>query len=201
VADNPVEIVRFWQAGEIFSPQTLPRPSAKARIRDLRPGDPAPWESVSRLPRPDNGKTWRHEVFGGVYQLSKVRDLLVASFGDDNPEVPARSESALFACTVDEDGFLIEGSIMPSACAWACGQLARGRSPFNPAEELTELASSFDPSPLRLLAVQIKKMIPDAVSGGVASIVASALAILGGPLAAAGAAAAGGSSPPFWPAT
>jgi hypothetical protein len=47
------------------------------------------WEPGSRLDqepiKPD--QVWRHEVFGGVYELSRVRDALVKRFGgDDFPE-------------------------------------------------------------------------------------------------------------------
>ncbi len=194
--DDPAQIVRFWQAVEIFSPQNLPKRNTRTHVRDFRDGDIMPWEPGSRLPPPDPGKIWRHEGFGGVYTLSKVRDLLVAAFGDDDPESAVKGESALFACTVDGNGFLVEGSTVLSMCAWACGQLVRDRSPFsgfrNDADELEELAGTSVLSPLRLLAGAIRGLIPDAVSAGIASIVANALAILGGPLAAAGGAAAGG---------
>jgi hypothetical protein len=196
VFGDPAQIVRFWQAVEIFSPQNLPSRNFKKHVRDFGDGDVMPWEPGSRLPSPDRGKVWRHEVFGGVYALSKVRDLLVATFGEDNPGSVVKGESALFACTVDSDGFLIEGSTVLSMCAWACGQLARGQSPFsgfrNDADELEELAGSPVVSPLRLLAAAIRDLIPEGVSAGIASIVAGALTILGGPLAAAGGAVAGG---------
>jgi hypothetical protein len=189
VPDDPVQIVRFWEAVEIFSPQTLPKPDSRT-VRDFRAGDPMPWEPGSGLKQPDEGKTWRHEVFGGVYRLSKVRDVLVEHFGDDNPETPTRGESALFACAVDGDGLLIDGSVVMSACAWACGQLEQGKSPLSSRlPDINEL-----PGP-RTLTSAIKKILPDAVSGGLAQIVTSALATLGGPLAAAGDAVSGAIPP------
>ena len=59
-------------------------------------------------------------------------------------------------------------------------------------DELAKLAEPGVTSGLRLLAAAIRDVIPDAVSGGIGAIVASALAILGGPLAAAGGAVVGG---------
>lgn len=201
MSDDPADIVRYWQAVEIFSPQNLQPPDAKKNIRDYQRGEsrPMPWEPSSHLD-PKQGNVWRHEIFGGIYELSKVRDALVATFGDDNPEASVRGESALFACTVDANGVPLEGSHAVSACAWACGQLTRGGSPLTGfhlqtrehADELAKLTEPGITSGLRLLAAAIRDVIPDAVSGGIGAIVVSALAILGGPLAAAGGAAVGG---------
>ena len=88
----------------------LPKPDARARITDLGPGESMPWEPGSRLhskpTAPD--KTWRHEVFGGVYELSRVRDTLVGLYEQNDPtgdgqREPVSGQSALFACTVDAD--------------------------------------------------------------------------------------------------
>ena len=110
MSDDPAQVVRFWQAVEIFSPQQLPQPSAGSDVIEVRPGKPMPWEPAFRLRKLERGKVWRHEIFCGVYKLSRVRDVLVERFGDDNPEVPVRGESALSVCAVDANGFLIEGS-------------------------------------------------------------------------------------------
>jgi hypothetical protein len=86
--DDPARIVRFWHAVEMFSPQQLPKTDARGNVADFRPGDPKPWEPA-RKRRPEPGKVWRHEVFGGVYDLSKVRDVLVQKYGQDDPEAPS----------------------------------------------------------------------------------------------------------------
>lgn len=125
VPDDPAWIVRFWHAVEMFSPQQLPKTAAKDNVADFRPGDPMPWESAGKLDPPRSGKVWRHEVFGGVYDLSKIRDVLVQKYGQDDPEAPTRSQSALFACTVDADGYLLEDSAVLSACACAIGRTLR----------------------------------------------------------------------------
>src|ERR1035441_4750137 len=99
--DDPAQIVRFWHAVEMFSPQQLPRIAARNHVADFRPGDPMPWEPGGKLPQAKSGKIWRHVVFGGVYDLSKIRDVLVKKYGQDDPEAATRGQSALFACTVD----------------------------------------------------------------------------------------------------
>jgi hypothetical protein len=69
-----------------------------------------PWEPGGKLRLARSGKVWRHVVFGGFYDLSKIRDVLVSKYGQDDPETPTRGQSALFACTVDADGYLVEES-------------------------------------------------------------------------------------------
>lgn len=197
VSDTPSEIIKFWQAVEVFSPQQMPKISKKDRTHDYRHGEPLPWEPGAPTLPDDPKLVWRHQVFGGVFKLDAVRDLLVRVYGQDRPETTARGASALFACTVDATGHLIEGSDVLSACAWSCGQIARGRSPLNgfqqdALKDLEKLAGPNVRSGLRVLAESLRDAIPDAVSGGLAAIVASALSILGGPLAAAGGAAVGG---------
>jgi hypothetical protein len=55
------------------------------------------------FPRRRSGTVWRHKVFGGVHDLSKIRDALVKKYGQDDPEAPTPGHSALFACPVDAD--------------------------------------------------------------------------------------------------
>lgn len=199
VSDDQARIVRFWQAVEVFSPQELPKPDGRGDVFDFGPDEPMPWEQGSRDTEADEGKVWRHEVFCGVYELRKVRDVLVECYGQDNPEAPVKGESALFACTVDADGFLVEQSAVLSSCAWATGQILRGRSPLagfpqdatRHADDLGRLAGSPIKVGMRLLAANVRSAIPDAVAGGVTAAVTSALATAGGPLAAAGGAMAG----------
>jgi hypothetical protein len=136
MSDDQARIVRFWHAVEAFSPRQLPGTDTRNHISDFRPGDPLPWEPGANLPQPEPGNVWHHEIFAGVYDLSKVRDVLVARYGEDAPEpepepepepAPVPGQSALFACTVDADGYLVEESAALSACAWAIGQVIRGK--------------------------------------------------------------------------
>ena len=99
------QVIEFWRAVEIFSPQPLPRPDVRMRITDAGPAEPMPWEPGSRHYGPSPaGKAWRHEVFGGVYELSRVRDTLTGLYGPDSDggqREPASGQSALFAFTVN----------------------------------------------------------------------------------------------------
>jgi len=133
IADG-ARVVRFWRAIEIFSPQSLPKADAEQNVVDFRPGELMPWEPGSRHgPDPVKpGQVLRYEVFGGIYELSRVRDALVRGFGDDAPDggrqPPVRGQSALFACTVDAEGRPVEESAVLSACAWAIGRMFIGGS-------------------------------------------------------------------------
>ncbi|HEY7261909.1 MAG TPA: hypothetical protein VH589_10540 [Trebonia sp.] len=124
-------IVRFWQATEIFSPQPLPGASVRENVTDLRPGDPMPWEPGSRVAEraPADGKEWRHQVFGGLFDLPRVRDALLIACGEEqgtaDSDRPARGQSALFACTVGADGVLT-GDPVVSPCARAIAAIAVG---------------------------------------------------------------------------
>jgi hypothetical protein len=194
MADNPAQIVRFWHAIEMFSPQALPGVDARNHVIDFRPGDPMPWEPTGKLSKAKPGKVWRHEVFVGVYDLSKVRDVLVRKYGEDDPEAGSvRGQSALFACTVDTDGYFFEESGVVSACAWAIGQIGRGKPTLTgfrgDAENLTEELRKRT-GVGKLLADSIRNAAPDAVASGVTAAVTVALAP-GGPLAAAAGAMAG----------
>ena len=153
-----------------------------------------PWEPGGKLPRARSGTVWRHEVFGGVYDLSKIRDVLVKKYGQDDPEAPTRGQSALFACTVDADGYLVEESAVLSACAWAIGQIVRGKSTLTGfREDAMDYAEGLQKltGVTKILADSIRNAVPDAVSGGVTAAVTAALGPVGGPLAAAGGAMAG----------
>jgi hypothetical protein len=205
---DAARVVRFWHAVEMFSPQSLPKPDARLHVADLLPGDPMPWEPGSWLDaepiRPD--QVWRHEIFGGIYQLSQVRNALVKRFGEDAPEerTPARGQSALFACTVDAEGRLLEESAVLSACAWAIGRIADGDTAvsagwlagFDSEElsygnDLAKLAGSGGSIGSRLLASSMRAAVPSAMAEGVQAAVTGALAPVAGPLATAGGAMAG----------
>jgi hypothetical protein len=191
MSDNPAQIVRFWHAVEMFSPQALPPADAKNHVIEFRPGGRMPWE---KAPKASQGKVWRHEVFAGVYDLSKVRDVLIKQYGEDDPEAaPVRGQSALFACTVDQDGYLVPESGVVSACAWAIGQVERDKPTLTgfrgDAENFTEDLRK-QTGVGKLLADSIRNAAPDAVADAVTAAVTGALAVTG-PLAPAVGAMAG----------
>ena len=57
MSDNPAQIVRFWHAVEMFSPQALPPADAKNHVIDFRPGDRMPWEAAPKPPKARSGGT------------------------------------------------------------------------------------------------------------------------------------------------
>ena len=61
MADDPVRIAQFWQAVEIFSPQSLPTIDPKNHTVDLQRRDRVPWDQHSHLPEAEPGYAWRHE--------------------------------------------------------------------------------------------------------------------------------------------
>jgi hypothetical protein len=119
-------VIEFWRAVEVFSPQPLPRPDARSGVADAGPGEELPWEpGAPGCPRPAEGKAWRHEVFAGLHELSRVRDTLTGLYGPDDDggqRERAGGQSALFAVTADGDGVLVPGTAVLSSCAWAVGR-------------------------------------------------------------------------------
>ena len=186
MADDPVRIVQFWQAVEIFSPQSLPKLDPKNHTVDLQRRDRVPWEHRSRLPEAKAGYAWRHEVYGGLYELSRVRDVLVSRYGQDrDEEPPPKGKSALFACTVNEDGFLVPDSMVVSACAWGVGRVSQGASPIGDIAADTEryadslARQSRVRAGVRVLGAAIRGAVPDGVAGAVSAAVAGVLTPLG----------------------
>ncbi len=187
MADDPVRIAQFWQAVEIFSPQSLPRLDQKNHTVDLQPPrDPVPWERRSRLREAKAGYAWRHEVYGGLYELSRVRDILVSRYGQDREEEPPpKGKSALFACSVDTDGFLVPDSMVVSACAWGAGRVSQGASPIGDIAADTEryadslARQSKVRAGVRVLGAAIRGAVPDGVAGAVSAAVAGVLGPLG----------------------
>ncbi|MER7844139.1 AAA domain-containing protein [Kitasatospora sp. NPDC096077] len=95
----------------------------------LLPWDAAHPETAARLaPR---GMVWRHEVYGGVFDLELLRRAMIAVLPEGtepDPGVPQEElelsgRSAVFALVLDEHGRPVEGTSVVSACAWATGRL------------------------------------------------------------------------------
>ncbi|WP_066374989.1 hypothetical protein [Herbidospora mongoliensis] len=70
------------------------------------------------------GLVWRHIVFGGVFPVDRIRDLLEATFGRDPESFDGRSlgSSALFAVVVTGDGRPLMRTLELSSAAWAAGR-------------------------------------------------------------------------------
>ena len=125
-------------------------------------------------------------MYGGLYELSRVRDVLVSRYGQDrDEEPPPKGKSALFACTVNEDGFLVPDSMIVSACAWGAGRVSQGASPIGDIAADTEryadslARQSRVRAGVRVLGAAIRGAVPDGVAGAVSAAVAGVLTPLG----------------------
>lgn len=117
------EIIELWRAVEMFSPPAIPAARPSQRVFDVAAGEPLPWGSDHPLRRQRLTKhqTWRHIVYAGTYPREAVFSALRSVFpavADSFEERPLGS-SALLAFAVSDDGELLEGSVVLSACAWA----------------------------------------------------------------------------------
>jgi hypothetical protein len=197
VADDPVRIAQFWQAVEIFSPQNPPKLDPKKPTVDIRRGEPMPWESGFRLREPRDGYAWQYDVYGGLYPLKRVRDTLIEAYQQDiDEEPPPKGNSALFACTIDAEGYLVGDSMVVSACAWGVGRISQRKSPLGDfAADTERYADSLKTrarirAGVRVLGEAIRSAVPDSVAGAVSA----ALSGIAGPLGPLGAGLAAGVS-------
>ncbi|MFJ6138798.1 AAA domain-containing protein [Kitasatospora sp. NPDC092286] len=141
-------LLECWRAVELFSPPTIPAASrrragragtADKHVVDLTPTagqalPPLPWapdHPVTAADRAPYGKVWRHEVYGGVFDLELLRQAMIAVLPegtDPDPGVPQEElvlsgQSAMFALVLDDQGRPIEDTSVVSACGWAAGRL------------------------------------------------------------------------------
>ncbi|MFF7593088.1 AAA domain-containing protein [Kitasatospora purpeofusca] len=142
-------LLECWRAIELFSPPGIPALPRRRRASRSGPADeyvvdvtpepgqaslPLPWDpdhpdTVKR--RAPYGKMWRHEVYGGVFDLELLRQAMIAVLPegtDPDPGVPQAElvlsgQSAMFALILDDEGRPIEDTSVISACAWATGRL------------------------------------------------------------------------------
>jgi hypothetical protein len=117
------KIIEFWRVVEMFSPPAIPAARPSQRVFDVGPGEPLPWSAGHPLARQrlTKDQAWRHTVYVGTYSLEAVFGALRSVFpaaADSFEERPSGS-SALLAFAVSEQGALLEGSAVLSACAWA----------------------------------------------------------------------------------
>ncbi|WP_274557120.1 DEAD/DEAH box helicase [Streptomyces spiramyceticus] len=123
------EIVRFWRAVELFSPQKVPAVKPADQVFAVRADTPLPWQDSARLPALRAKHTWQHTVYCGVFAIERVRGVLAEVFPDaaeEDRDGRIGGDSALMAFTVNQNGLLLKDSVSVSACAWAVG---RTRSP------------------------------------------------------------------------
>jgi hypothetical protein len=117
------EIIEFWRAVEMFSPPAIPRVRPAQRVFDVAAGEPLPWnrEHPVQATRLTKDQAWRHTVYVGLYPREAVFSALKDVFppAPDSYEERPSGQSALLGLAVSEEGILLEGSAVLSACAWA----------------------------------------------------------------------------------
>ncbi|QKW48647.1 DEAD/DEAH box helicase [Streptomyces buecherae] len=157
-------LLECWRAIELFSPPGIPslprrRPTTRSGPADDYVLDvtPQPGRALPTLPwDPDHpatakrrspyGKMWRHEVYGGVFDLELLRQAMIAVLPegtDPDPGVPQSElvlsgQSAMFALVLDDEGRPVEDTSVISACAWATGRL------FDPGPAATGWLDGFE---------------------------------------------------------
>ena len=124
------DVLAFWRAVELFSPQDVPKLSAENCVYKLEKSEnstPLPWKNDKYI---GDEQAWRHSVFLGVFSLddayADLREALNDRSEDDNGDPQRAGDSALAAFTVAEDGRVILGSQTLSSCAWAVNRAFAG---------------------------------------------------------------------------
>jgi len=127
MSDERADILRFWRAVELFSPQNVPDVNPAEHVEDVQGTGLLPWEAGHRLRniRLRDNLVWRHTVYGGLFDLRRVRDLLEDAFGKDPESFDARPPgiTALFAISFTDEGRPLLGTEEFASCAWAAGRL------------------------------------------------------------------------------
>ncbi|WP_316528856.1 hypothetical protein [Kitasatospora brasiliensis] len=144
-----VDLLECWRAIELFGPPSIPEVPRKRRAGRPRASEPvvvdvtpvggeaapvlpwAPEHPETAAWRAPKGMVWRHEVYGGVFELELLRRAMIAVLPagtDPDPGVPDEElvlsgKSALFALVLDEHGRPVQDTSVVSACAWATGRL------------------------------------------------------------------------------
>lgn len=117
------KVIEFWRSVEMFSPPAIPAARPAQRVFDVDPDQPLPWNPGHpvRHQRLTKDQTWRHIVYVGVYSREKVFEALKSVFppATDSFEERPSGSSALLAFAVSDEGTMLEGSAVLSACAWA----------------------------------------------------------------------------------
>ncbi|MFF0298340.1 AAA domain-containing protein [Kitasatospora sp. NPDC004614] len=157
-------LLECWRAIELFSPPAIPALPRRRRAARSGPADeyvvdmdpqpgrerlPLPWDPQhpdTAKRRAPYGRMWRHEVYGGVFDLELLRQAMIAMLPegtDPDPGVPQAElvlpgQSAMFALVLDEEGRPIEDTSVISACAWATGRL------FDPGPSVPEWLDGFE---------------------------------------------------------
>lgn len=142
-------ILRYWRAVEYFSPPTVDSVDPKKGIRPVFLGRPLPWQP-GQLAVARKNYVWRHTVYAGIFDISKVREVLqnILRVPEDEQDFDGRAigRSALLSFGIDSGGHLLKASITLSSCAWAVSRT------LAPGPDSPVWLSGFDGAQEQLLA-------------------------------------------------
>lgn len=127
-AEREAQILRYWRAVELFSPQKTPRLNPNNRTQPVvrTSGEtPLPWDPSHWFRTPEPGRKWRFTTYCGLYKLARVRTFLERKFGRDPTNFDRRpdGESCLFAVEITADGRPLLDTFVLASCPWAVGSL------------------------------------------------------------------------------
>ncbi|MDR3083319.1 MAG: ATP-binding domain-containing protein [Streptomyces sp.] len=115
----------MWRAAEYFSPPAVEGVNPEQGMYPVRQGRPLAWEPSSPVSskRPHSRCVWQHTVYAGVFDISRMRDVLMEAFRSPGEETDfdgrVSGQSALLSFTVNQHGLLIKESVTLSSCGWA----------------------------------------------------------------------------------
>ena len=131
MSSHRLRVLEYWWMLELFAPQKVPattrrRRKDKSQVVEWRPGTPLPWERLRPAPDTEkDGKTWRHTVYLGVYNLESTYQALHRVFRADRDAYDERGSgcSACAGVQVDGAGRLVAESAVLSSCLWSVARI------------------------------------------------------------------------------
>lgn len=141
---NQSSILEYWQAVEFFTPQNVPRPAPNDSFEPVftvSEGQLLPWNPRHRISQQLRPKTVRRfVVYGGVFRLDRVRQIVEEAFGSDSECFDERTdgENCFFAFSVSNDGRPLFETLILSTCAWATSRT------LNPGPDSPQWLVGFD---------------------------------------------------------
>lgn len=117
---DAARVVRYWRMIELFNPPKIPE--LREEVRDLGPKAAEPWSKDMQTADHPAKKKPQYTIYGGIYDLDKVRQRLVTVFKSDEHQERVGGKGALFSVTIDHNGCVVEDSAVLSAASWAVGR-------------------------------------------------------------------------------